>query len=366
VDLFTHTAGLVADDLWADRMLDISDRDFTQLIETGIPLVRQLGEEFEYSNLGYNLVGRAIAQASGRRYQDYITASILRPLGMKATVWDTRGVPGGVRALGYSWRDDHLEEERSLGDGAFGAAAGLSSSASDFARYVVWILSAWQRAPSGHDIINRATIREAARGSIFSQMSTRTDGPEGKPCPVVWMYGYGFYVVTDCELGVMLRHPGGLPGYGAQLLLLPHEGVGLFAFANLTYAHLWEPTVAAAVRLKRAGLLAQTEARASSALEQAAHTVLRIYEAADVAVAKDELAANVLLDRSRDSRNSELKSYRARLGDCESVTAAHIQHPLAGRYDLHCAEGTLQVTVLLSPTVPSKIQYLDFATPPPP
>jgi CubicO group peptidase (beta-lactamase class C family) len=362
MDLLTHTAGFVTDDPWADRLLDMSGMAFSRLMEEGITVIRAPGEQFEYSNLGYNLLGRVISNISGERYQHYITEGILRPLGMTATVWETRDVPSRVRALGYSWVEDHLQEEPMLRDGAFGAAAGLSTNAADYARFVAWVLAAWRPERSNESrIVDSATIREAGRGSVPSQVNTRPDGPDGKPCPVAYMCGYGFYVVHDCELGVMLRHPGGLPGFGAQVLLLPQEGVGVFAFANLTYAPLWKPVVASAVRLKRAGLLRGATERPSGVLDRAARAALRSYEDGDVAAMQDEFAANVLLDRSRDRRNSELKSYREQLGSCESITKEESHSALAGRFVVHCARGELTLTLLLSPTVLPKIQYLDFS-----
>ena len=362
MDLLTHTAGFVTDDPWADRLLDMSDTAFGRLMEEGISVVRAPGEEFEYSNLGYNLLGRVIGNVSGERYQDYISNNILRPIGMTATVWETREVPSNMRALGYSWLDDHLEEQPMLADGAFGAAAGLSTSAVDYARFVAWTLAAWHPEPSTQPpIVDSATIREAARGRAPSQVNARPDGPDGKACPVTYMYGYGFYVVLDCELGTMLRHPGGLPGFGAQVLLLPKDDVGVFAFANLTYAPLWKPVVTAVVRLKRAGLLSGGIESPSAALQHASRTALRVYEDGDIAAAEGELAANVLLDRSRARRNSELKTYREQLGPCESIARGQSQNALAGRFVVHCARGELALTLLLSPTVPPRIQYLDFA-----
>ncbi len=46
----------------------------------------------------------------------------------------------------------------------------------------------------------------------------------------------GFIAAQDCELGLTLSHGGGYPGYGSHVLLLPDYGIGIFAFANRTYA----------------------------------------------------------------------------------------------------------------------------------
>lgn len=365
--LLTHTAGFVTDDPWGDRQLDMSDSAFTRFLQAGVPLVREPGEAFDYSNTGYAILGRAITRASGRRYQDYISESILQPIGMHATVWEYHGIPVQHRATGYSWIDDHYEVQPALGDGAYGAMGGLSSTANDYARYVAWLLSAWQA--DAHPIpgtIAPATVREIGRAAVLSQVGERATVPGGKPCPVVWMYGAGFNVVTDCEIGTMLRHPGGLPGFGSQVLLLPQSNVGIFAFANLTYAHLSDPVVEAAARLKRAGLLKAADNPVSPALQHAASVTLRMYQSGDVGVERAEFSANALLDHSVPRRNAEMGLYRELTGTCSSITPVEILHPGAGRFSLACEHGTLGVAILLAPTPTPEIQYLEFTLPPQP
>jgi len=240
---------------------------------------------------------------------------------------------------------------------------GLSTSATDYARYVAWVLSAWDARHTPFSAsIAAASVREAGQGAVLSRVGQRENGPDGKPCPVAWLYGAGFYVVTDCELGTMLRHPGGLPGYGSQVLLLPQAGVGIFAFANLTYSPLWEPVLDATVRLKRGGLLKDSAVKPGSALLQAAGTALRIYQAGDVAAAGDALAVNTLLDISAERRNAELLRVRALVGDCASIAHTEVLNALGGRFTLNCERGTVAVTLLLAPVIPAKIQFLEYET----
>lgn len=360
-ELLNHSAGFVTDDPWADRELDMTEPEFTALMSAGTPLARPPAEGFEYSNLGYAVLGRAISNVSGQSYQRFITQNILQPLGMSSTVWERGNSSAQRRAIGYSWIEDHLEEEPALSDGAFGAVAGLSTTANDYARYVAWLLSAWD---STHDApaaaIDSSLVREAGRGTILSRIGQRANGPEGKPCPVAWMYGAGFYVVSDCELGTMMRHPGGLPGFGAQVLLLPHAGIGIFAFANLTYAHLSDPVVDAAVLLKRAGLVPERKLQPGVDLLHAAQSALRVVQAADIAVADADLAPNVLLDESATRRNEKLRRHRKMVGACASIAPGEITHALFGKFELSCERGKLEATIALAPASPSRIQYLEF------
>jgi hypothetical protein len=59
-------------------------------------------------------------------------------------------------------------------------------------------------------------------------------------------------IYADEVLGEYCAHAGGLPGYGADVLLLPQRGVGVFAFANLTYGLPRRVTYAAASALVHA------------------------------------------------------------------------------------------------------------------
>jgi len=78
------------------------------------PLVAVPGKAFGYSSYGYNLLAAAIESATGRRFDEYVTESICKPLGMAHTEFENvqRVMPGRVRL--YSWHnlinDDESDE----------------------------------------------------------------------------------------------------------------------------------------------------------------------------------------------------------------------------------------------------------------
>jgi D-alanyl-D-alanine-carboxypeptidase/D-alanyl-D-alanine-endopeptidase len=307
------------------------------------------------------LLGLIVTRKSGRRYQDYITGSILRPLGMSATRWDNTDATAGRTAVGYSWIDGHWDAQPRAADGAFSAAAGLVTTAADYSRFIAWVLSTWDSKADVKGILDPASLREAGRGAVLSQVGGRSRSGAGKEdCPVAWQYGYGFYIVTDCELGTMLRHPGGLPGFGSQLLLLPRAGIGIFAFANLTYARLTAPVIEAAVKLQHEGLAPPQLQSLSAALRRAAQAIGEMYRATDVAIDPAVLAENFLQDSPAARRNDELRTDKAALGSCGPAMPEEIRHALAARFTLLCEHGRLIATVLLAPTPQPRIQYLGF------
>jgi len=48
-------------------------------------LTRDIGAQYEYSNLGVGLLGHALALRGGKSYENLVTDRILRPLGMSDT-----------------------------------------------------------------------------------------------------------------------------------------------------------------------------------------------------------------------------------------------------------------------------------------
>lgn len=64
----------------------------------------QAGSKASYSNLGYIALGEVITAAAGQRYEDYVRANILRPLGMTRTDFKHRPDMQGHLATGYQSR----------------------------------------------------------------------------------------------------------------------------------------------------------------------------------------------------------------------------------------------------------------------
>ena len=100
------SAGFPTDDPWGDRQQGLDLRAFSDLLRDGPSLAWAPGTRFEYSNLGYGILGRVITNVTGREYRDEVTERFLRPLGMTATTYTVEDVPHERLALGYVRRDD--------------------------------------------------------------------------------------------------------------------------------------------------------------------------------------------------------------------------------------------------------------------
>jgi CubicO group peptidase (beta-lactamase class C family) len=349
--LLTHTAGFVTDDPWGDRVLGMSPAALDALIATGTLFARPPGVAFEYSNLGYALLGRVISNVSGEPYQRFIHRTLLQPLGMTRTTFDAFDAARGDFAWGY--RCDHgvFSRERLEPDGEVGAMGGLATTAADYARYLTFLLSAWPpRDDAESGPVRRSSVREMG---LFHAPPFQADPA------VATAYGYGLMDAADPALGRRLHHPGGLPGYGSHMLFLPERGVGVFAFANRTYAAMSRLTP------RLAELFLATQPRPaplppSCWLKRAVEAGVAAYAAGRIETASSLFAENLLLDLPAPLRNAELAKLKQQLGEghLESIEPTHA---LAGRFTMACTNGRLRGTIILSPEAEPAIQKLTFA-----
>ena len=361
-ELLTHTAGFVTDDPWGDRQTPLPEDDFTRLLRDGVPFTRPPATAMEYSNLGYALLGRIIANASGQPYKDFVQRLLFTPLGMASTGFDVTAAPAERRALGYRWEDGAWKLEPTMAHGAFGAMGGIQTSASDYGKWVGYLLSAWPpRDGADTGPVRRASVRELAQGANYASVRQRPGSSGADACPEALAYAMGFSAASDCELGLTLSHGGGYPGYGSHVLLLPDYGVGIFALANRTYAGPRPPVWDAAVALLRAGRLKPRSSTPSPLLTAAYAAVTKMFTAGSVTAAGDVWAMNFLMDRDADHRARDVAALKAQVGACDTSAPIAPTGALSGDFTWHCAHGRVKGQVLLAPTPALRIQSLAFA-----
>ncbi|HZF95812.1 MAG TPA: serine hydrolase domain-containing protein [Allosphingosinicella sp.] len=358
-DLLNHTGGFVTDDPWGDRQQPMSEADFTRMLRDGVPFTRAPGLQMEYSNFGYALLGRIVTNVSGRPYNRYIEAEIMRPLGMASSGYDVFAAPQERRALGYRWEDERWTREPDMAHGVFGAMGGVQTSAEDYARYAAWLLSAWP-ARDGAETgpLRRATIRELATGSNFASVRPLPGRGSADGCPMAVAYGMGFIAGSQCELGRVMFHGGGYPGYGSFLLLLPDHDTAIFAMANRTYAGPTPPVFAVAEALHRAGHLRGSRLPVSPALAAAYGAAGSIYRTGALTGQERVLAMNFLMDRSAEHWRRQLADMRGKVGECETAAPVTATGVLAGTFTWTCERGRIDGNLLLAPTATPQIQAL--------
>jgi CubicO group peptidase (beta-lactamase class C family) len=356
-DLLCHVAGFVTDDPWGDRVLGMTPAELDELIATGTLFARPPGLAYEYSNLGYALLGRVLTNVSGEPYQDCMRRLFLAPLDMTRTTFDAIAAMRGDYAFGYRLDGRAWSRERIEPDGEVGAMGGLVTTAPDYARWVAFLLSAWPpRDDPESGPVRRASVREMA---LYHAPPFQPETPEPRPTA----YGYGLMNAIDRRLGRLLHHPGGLPGYGSHVLILPERGWAVFAFANRTYAPMSKLTpLLAQILLEAAPDFAPNRLpdAPSPALKRAIGAVVMAYASSRIEDVADACAPNLLLDTPAPLRNAELARLKRKFGE-GTIGMIEPTHALGGCFTLACARGRLKVTVLLSPEPKPGIQKLVFA-----
>lgn len=360
--LLTHSAGFPEDNPWGDQQLSVTEDEFSEMLRRGIPFSTTPGVAYEYSNYGYAILGRIIANVAKMPYREYIARSVLRPLGLGATTLDPTSVPADRLAHGYRWEDGRWSEEPLLPDGAFGAMGGMLTSLDDLARYVAVYLDAWPpRDGPDHGPIARASLREMQQ-AWRARPAVVTRDPAGRPQLNAGGYGYGLRVTQTCEFEHVVAHTGGLPGFGSIMQWLPDYGAGFVAMGNRTYTG-WSGVAAQALEiLRRAGAIERRQPQPSDALRRARDEVSQLVIAWDDALADRIAAINLYRDRSKESRRQQIEALRAKVGACRPAERfTFVENALRGTWTLDCERGDIDVIVTLAPTMPPLVQYLEVA-----
>jgi CubicO group peptidase (beta-lactamase class C family) len=358
--LLSHSEGFPEDNPWGDQQLAATDAEMTAMMRAGIPFSTAPGTAYEYSNYGFAILGRIVANVSGVPYPRYVAERILAPLGMGVTTLEAAAVPAHRLAHGYRRQDDQWVEEPQLPDGAFGPMGGMLTSIGDLGRYVAFLLDAWP-ARDGPDRgpVRRASVREMQQVTRYSGASASRDST-GAVALSAGGYGYGLGIRQTCRFGMVVSHSGGLPGFGSQMRWLPDYGVGIVALGNLTYTG-WGGTLdqAFALLAGTGGLTPRQPSPAPVLLERR-DQVTRLVDSWNDALADSLAAMNLYLDEPKSRRRAALARLRDTVsGGCRNEGPFLAANALRGQWRIRCDRGDLAVAITLAPTEPAQVQYLD-------
>ncbi len=361
-NLMTHTAGFPEDNPWGDRQLDATDSAFMTMLQKGISFSKVPGIAYEYSNMGFAMLGKIIAVVSGKPYQQYITKNILEPLGMNHTVWEYTNAPPALLAHGYRWESNQWKEEALLHDGVYGAMGGLITSIEDFSKYLAFQLSAWPpRNDKETGPVKRSSVREMQQPWAFNNLAAQFTYPGGRACPMTSSYGYGLRVSRDCAGRLYVGHTGGLPGFGSQWWIMPDYGIGVMAFGNLTYAGMSNLNWAVMDTLTKTTALAPRTLPVSAILRQRKEALMQFLPHWNNATASNIFAVNFFPDHSVEERREKFESFFTKLGKIKRVTDIIPENQLRGIFYIEGESTTLEIYFTLTPEQPALIQYLDVS-----
>jgi CubicO group peptidase (beta-lactamase class C family) len=360
--LLTMSAGLPTDDPWGDRQQALPLDAFDALLRARPVVAWTPGTTFDYSNLGYGILGRVITAVAGEEYGDVVRARLLRPLGMASSVFHEDEIPPEHVAHGYAREGDTLVREGRDGYGALASMGGLYSTVADLGRWVAWFLDAVPARDEREDgtVLRRASRREMQQGHRVFGAELEAHAAHVAPAVLAGGYGYGLAAMSDAALGITINHGGGYPGFGSYMVWHPASGIGIVALANLRYASPRDLADRQLAVLVAAEGVVRRRVRPSPATEALRGVVMSLLRGWDDGAADAAFAMNLDLDQPRAGRRAAMETAVEQIGPLEpdpdrpdeSWSPAHAAWWLRG------PGGWLRVAVLTTPEPRPTIQTL--------
>ncbi len=234
-DLLCHRSGLGlgAGDLlfWPDTDLKRSD---VLAAAAKIPPATSLRSRYAYNNLAFVVAGEIIPALTGKSWDDFVRERLFTPLGMNSTQITTVGFkPGDNVAYQHSkgWRlQGELKPIAFNRDEIWAAAAGIKSSASDLAKWVLVQLNSG-KLPGGKPLWSERQASEMSSAQFALPVGRATPGPLAALRPNFSAYGLG-WSLRDYRGRKIVSHGGALTGMVSTVMLVPEEKLGIVVLTN--------------------------------------------------------------------------------------------------------------------------------------
>ena len=355
--LMVHGAGFPEDNPWGDRQLGISDEAFKKMLSKGITFSNNPGLTYEYSNMGFAMLGLIIKNVSGMPYQKYIQERILKPLGMNNTYWEYADVPKNKLASGYRWLNEKWVKQPMEHDGAYGAMGGLITTLEDFSIYTALHLSAWpERDESEKGPLKRSSLREMQFPWNISGFNPKNTYPNGRIGSSFTSYGYGLSFLQDDQGRRSVGHSGGLPGFGSNWRIYPDYDLGIISFANVTYAPASFINLKVLDSLISTTKLSPRKLPASAILKQRQTELVRLLPEWKNGPESGIFAENFFLDYFPEKLAAEAKAIFGKIGRIRAIHEIVPENNLRGTFRVEGENGSAEVYFTLSPENPALIQ----------
>ena len=213
--LLTHSAGFKG--ALGDDYEPIGREEFVKLA-LGSELLFKPGESYEYSNVGFSLLGIIVELVSGKNYEDFLYEEIFKPAGMERTGYLRPGFVKSELAVGYRdgerWGTALDRPWRPEGPGwHLRANGGILSTVGDMHRWYLALKNNLVLSAGAKQKYWAPHIKEYADGNSY--------------------YGYG-WVTQKTERGAnLIWHNGGNGIYNAFMGFEPENDLVIIASSNI-------------------------------------------------------------------------------------------------------------------------------------
>jgi D-alanyl-D-alanine carboxypeptidase len=221
--LLNMTSGLpdyIYDEEFIDAFLNNPTNVWTpqELINMAMarPVNFQPGEDYEYCNTNYILLGMIIEEISGSSYESMVESNIIEPLGLTNTFFPEVSYLNEDFCSGYSINNEMIIYNGTVMDPSFAwSAGGMVSNLED--------MSLWARALGQGTFLSNQNQQERMTWNGFSG----EDDPYIKYCLGGWWYSDIFY-----------GHTGVARGYTDAIYYMPSTETVFVIMANADYADI--------------------------------------------------------------------------------------------------------------------------------
>lgn len=214
-NIMTHHSGLPS---------DYVKGSWTKHPFTGAELVSKVKEEYlaappnlvlAYSNLGFTLLGNALANVAGESFSGHMKKSLFLPLGMSRSTFEIFAPKTTDVSKAYS---DSVEREI-FGTGNL-SAGGMWSSVNDLAKFLQMIFANDQAG-------EQQIIKPSTLASMLQPQNS------GYALDFDQKIGYSWFLSESLpEAGFLVEHGGGTAYFRSQLKMLPQHKLGIVVLCN--------------------------------------------------------------------------------------------------------------------------------------
>jgi D-alanyl-D-alanine-carboxypeptidase/D-alanyl-D-alanine-endopeptidase len=213
-DLATHTSGLprLPANLKPKNLANpYADYSVAKLYEflSSYELPRDIGSQYEYSNLGGGLLGHVLAQRAGMDYEALVRARITVPLDMKST---GIALSPEMKARMAAGHDGKMNPAANWDLPTLAGAGGLRSTANDMLTFLAADLG-YNRTPLAPAMAAMLDVRSPS-------------GTPGLDVALAW------HIYSTASRGTVIWHNGGTGGYRSFIGYDPKTRIGVVVLAN--------------------------------------------------------------------------------------------------------------------------------------
>ena len=203
------------------------------------------GDQYEYCNVSFGLLGHLVEITSGLSLPDYCERNIFTPLGMSRTRWMIADIDSAKTTTPYSWVEEHVARGPSWGGVPLGviSAAGPTLTAElpnaynanctynhpnypdGFLRTSVAQIAVWAQTWLGDGEINGIRLLGADHTMQMFTDDSAVSGSDNRQ-------GLTWYSNQEINGERLWGHSGSDPGVSTSLLMARESGIAAIVFTN--------------------------------------------------------------------------------------------------------------------------------------